>query len=87
MEDVYRAKINEEGRLVIPAAYRKQYGLGNGQEVVLRATDEGLLISTFDQALQRFQADVAALAGPDVSLVDELISDRRKEAATDRGEH
>ena len=86
MEEVYRGKINEEGRLVIPAAYRKQYGLANGQEVVLRATKEGLLISTFDQALQRFQDDVAALAGPNVSLVDELIADRRKEAATDGGQ-
>jgi antitoxin PrlF len=86
MEEVYRAKVNEEGRLVIPAAYRKQYGLENGQEVMLRATNEGLLISTFDQALQRFQADVAALVGPNVSLADELIADRRKEAATERGE-
>jgi bifunctional DNA-binding transcriptional regulator/antitoxin component of YhaV-PrlF toxin-antitoxin module len=86
MEEVYRGKINEEGRLVIPAAYRKQYGLANGQEVMLRATQEGLLIATFDQALQRFQDDVTALVGPNVSLVDELIADRRKEAATDRGE-
>jgi AbrB family looped-hinge helix DNA binding protein len=86
MEGVYRAKINEEGRLVIPAAYRKRYGLGNGQEVMLRAIQEGLLIATFDQALERFQADVASLVGPNMSLADELIADRRQEAATERGE-
>lgn len=86
MEDVYKAKINEEGRLVIPAAYRKQYGLGTGQEVMLRVTQDGLLITTFDKALQRFQDDVAALVASNVSLVDELIADRRKEAATERGQ-
>jgi AbrB family looped-hinge helix DNA binding protein len=86
MEGVYRAKVNEEGRLVIPAAYRKRYGLENGQEVMLKATQEGLLIATFDQALERFQADVAALVGPNVSLADELIADRRQEAATESGE-
>ena len=85
MDNVYRVKINEEGRLIIPAPYRKQYGLGTGQEVMLRATDEGLLIATFDQALQRFQADVAALVGPNVSLADELIADRRQEAAAEGG--
>ena len=86
MEGVYRVKINEEGRLIIPAPYRKLYGLGNGQEVMLRPTEEGLLIATFDQALQRFQADVAALVGPNVSLTDELIADRRKEAAAQGGQ-
>jgi AbrB family looped-hinge helix DNA binding protein len=86
MDGVYRAKVNEEGRLVIPAAYRKRYGLENGQEVMLKATHEGLLIATFDQALERFQADVAALVGPNVSLADELIADRRQEAATESGE-
>ena len=46
--------------MIIPAACRKQYGLETGQEVVLRVTHEGLLITTYDQALQRFQDDVAA---------------------------
>jgi bifunctional DNA-binding transcriptional regulator/antitoxin component of YhaV-PrlF toxin-antitoxin module len=86
MDEVYRARLNEEGRLVIPAAYRKQHGLENGQEVLLRATQEGLLITTFDKALQRFQDDVAALAGSNANLVDELIADRRKEAAKESGE-
>jgi bifunctional DNA-binding transcriptional regulator/antitoxin component of YhaV-PrlF toxin-antitoxin module len=86
MNEVYKAKLNEEGRLVIPAAYRKLCGLGTGQEVMLRATQDGLLITTFDKALQRFQDDVAALVGPNVSLADELIADRRKEAATAGGQ-
>jgi bifunctional DNA-binding transcriptional regulator/antitoxin component of YhaV-PrlF toxin-antitoxin module len=86
MYEFYRGKINEEGRLSIPAAYRKQCGLGTGQEVVMRPTHEGLLIATFDQALHRFQEDVTALVGPGVSLADELIAERRSEAAKERGE-
>jgi bifunctional DNA-binding transcriptional regulator/antitoxin component of YhaV-PrlF toxin-antitoxin module len=85
MDDVYRVRINEEGRLIIPASYRKQHGLAVGQEVTLRATSDGLLITTFDRTLQQFQNDVAALAGSGVSLAGELISERRSEAAAERG--
>lgn len=86
MEGIYRARLNEEGRLSIPASYRKRHGLGPGQEVMLKPTDDGLLITTFDHALRQFQQDVAALAGPNASLADELIADRRNEAIAERDE-
>jgi bifunctional DNA-binding transcriptional regulator/antitoxin component of YhaV-PrlF toxin-antitoxin module len=86
MEGIYRARLNEEGRLSIPASYRKRHGLGPGQEVMLKETDDGLLMTTFDRALRQFQQDVAALVGPGVSLADELIAERRSEAAQEHGE-
>jgi bifunctional DNA-binding transcriptional regulator/antitoxin component of YhaV-PrlF toxin-antitoxin module len=86
MEEIYRERISEEGGLNIPASYRNRHGLGPGQEVMLKATDDGLLITTFDHALQQFQNEVTALAGPGVSLASELITDRRSEAAKDRGQ-
>lgn len=81
MQDTHRARLNDEGRLVIPAACRRELGLQPGQEVLLKMTGDGLLITTFDRELAKFQDEVALLAGPGVSLVDELIADRRAEAA------
>ena len=81
MEEVFRAKLNEEGRLVIPATYRRKLGFQTGQDLMLKLTQDGLLITTFDRALSRFQDDVAALVGPGISLVEEMIADRQAEAA------
>lgn len=86
MPESYRAKLNDEGRLVIPASCRKHLGLQPGQEVLLKLTKEGLLLTTFDQALKQFQDEVAGLAGPGTSLSDEVIADRRAEAAKEDGE-
>jgi AbrB family looped-hinge helix DNA binding protein len=80
MNEVYRAKLNREGRMFVPAGVRAQAGLQPGQEVLLKVTDEGVLITTFDQALKKFQEEVRSLVGPGVSLVDELIAERREEA-------
>jgi AbrB family looped-hinge helix DNA binding protein len=54
MNEVYRAKLNEEGCLVIPAELRKALGLQTGQEVLIRKTENGLELTTFDMAVQPF---------------------------------
>lgn len=81
MNEVYRAKINEEGRMVIPAACRKRLGLQAGQEVLLTLNEEGVQLTTFDRALRHFQDEVSRLVGPGRSLSAELIAERRAEAA------
>ena len=86
MNEVYRAKLNDEGRIVIPFACRKLLGLTAGQEVMVTITDQGLLISTIGQSLKRLQNWAAKHIPPGVSLADELIADRRVEAAKEAGE-
>jgi AbrB family looped-hinge helix DNA binding protein len=81
MKEIYHTKLNDEGRLVIPSACRKQLGLHPGQEVLLKVTSDGLLLYTQDQAVKRLQDWVAKAVPTDVSLVDELITERRQEAA------
>lgn len=81
MHEVYRAKVNEEGRMVIPAPCRKQLGLKAGQEVLLTMNEDGVQITTFDQALRHFQDEVLRLVGTNRSLATELIAERRTEAA------
>lgn len=86
MNEVYRAKLNEEGRLVIPAACRKQLGLAAGQEVLLQVSGQGLLVYTPDQAVKRLQDWVACHVPPGSSLVNNLIAERRTEAAKEANE-
>ncbi len=45
-----------------------------------------MLLTSYDQALDQFQDEVTKLVGPGVSLVDEVIADRRAEAAQEASE-
>jgi bifunctional DNA-binding transcriptional regulator/antitoxin component of YhaV-PrlF toxin-antitoxin module len=81
VKEVYHARLNDEGRLVIPAVCRRQIGLQTGKDVLLKITPEGLLIYTQEQSLKRLQDWVAKGVSPGVSLVDELIAERRSEEA------
>ena len=75
-----RLRINENGRVVIPAAFRKALGINAGDEVVLRMEDDELRITTLKCRIERAQRLVRKHVKPGASLVDELIADRREEA-------
>ena len=64
--------VGDRGRLVLPADVRERYGIGEGTELVLVESPEGLALLTRDQLKRRVRAD---LAGP--SLVEDLLADRR----------
>jgi AbrB family looped-hinge helix DNA binding protein len=75
-------KIAEGGRVVIPAAFRKELGLRPGDELIMRIEEGGIRLETYAQGLRRVQAMVAKYIPRDGrSLVDELIAERRAEAA------
>jgi bifunctional DNA-binding transcriptional regulator/antitoxin component of YhaV-PrlF toxin-antitoxin module len=86
MNEIYRAKLNREGRLFVPVGCRSQAGLQPGQEVLLKVTPDGVLLYTHDQAVKRLQDWCAANIPAGVSLVDELIAERRAEAAKEANE-
>ncbi|HSY67708.1 MAG TPA: AbrB/MazE/SpoVT family DNA-binding domain-containing protein [Edaphobacter sp.] len=73
-------QIGENGRIVIPAAYRKAMGLKAGETVMIRMDEDGLHIQSKEQAIKRAQAAVRKYVGPDRSLSEELITERRLEA-------
>ncbi len=75
-----RMRVNENGRIVIPASFRKALGIDAGDEVVLRIEDDELRISTLKQRIQRAQRFVRRYVKPGRSLVDELIAERREAA-------
>ena len=74
------ARVNENGRVVIPASYRKALGIRAGDEVILRMEDDELRITTMRRRIERAQRLVRKYVKGDTSLVDELIAERREAA-------
>lgn len=75
-----RLRINENGRVVIPAPFRKALGISPGDEVILRLEDDELRITTMKRRIERAQRHVRKYVKRGVSLVDELIAERREAA-------
>jgi len=71
-------RINENGRVVIPAAFRRALGINPGETVVLRLENDELRITTLRQRLAKAQRLVRAHVPPTTSLADELIAERRE---------
>lgn len=75
------ARVNQQGRIVIPAECRAAAGLKPGDDLLIEAVGEGeLRLRTRSQALKEAQAIVARYVPKDRDLVAELIAERRAEA-------
>jgi AbrB family looped-hinge helix DNA binding protein len=75
-----RQRVNENGRVVIPASFRKALGINIGDEVVLRMEDDELRITTLKRRVERAQRLVRKHVKRGTSLADELIAERREAA-------
>ncbi len=73
-------RVNENGRVVIPASFRKRLGIRAGDEVVLQIQGDELRITTLKHNMERAQRLVRKHVKPGTSLVDELIAERREAA-------
>ena len=79
--------VSAEGRVVIPAAMRKALGLEPGSTVTFRVEGEELIMTTRLAAIRKLQALVRnAPIQKHGSVVDELIAERRAEAAREINE-
>lgn len=75
-----RIKLGPDGRVVIPAPFREALGLKEGQVLIASMEDGEVHLLTIPAAVRRAQAIVRKYVPEGVSLVDELIADRRREA-------
>jgi AbrB family looped-hinge helix DNA binding protein len=80
-----RVTLNKQGRIVIPAALRHALGVKPGDELVARVKDSQLVLETPDAILDRIQSWFSNIPSG-VSLVDELLAERRKEARRENEE-
>ncbi|HKI01647.1 MAG TPA: AbrB/MazE/SpoVT family DNA-binding domain-containing protein [Thermoanaerobaculia bacterium] len=76
----YTAQVGARGRLVLPAAVRKQMALNEGDRVVLSLEPDGSmrLVSLREQV--RKARGLFRQVAPERDLVGELLSERREEA-------
>jgi AbrB family looped-hinge helix DNA binding protein len=73
--------MNTQGRVVIPAAIRKEMGLEGTVDLIFRYEDGTLTVETIEDAVDYVQSVVAQFVASDGSLVDDLLAQRRSEAA------
>ena len=71
--------LGESGRIVLPTAIRKQFGLKSGDRLTIASGDGQIRIMNRKMALERLRAEIAKRVPAGVSLVDELIQERGEE--------
>ncbi|MGE4351789.1 MAG: AbrB/MazE/SpoVT family DNA-binding domain-containing protein [Bdellovibrionales bacterium] len=81
MQQQHHTRLQNGGRIVVPVAFRQAMKVTEGDELVLRLDESGLHVYSARQALEKARSMVDQYVGQEESLVDELIADRRKEAA------
>jgi AbrB family looped-hinge helix DNA binding protein len=82
-----KTKMSEGGRVVIPAEFRKALDLKPGDELLLFLDKGEIRLMTPAQAIKKVQEWARSIIPPGVSLVDELLQERREEAAREDREY
>jgi bifunctional DNA-binding transcriptional regulator/antitoxin component of YhaV-PrlF toxin-antitoxin module len=81
MTDSIHTKLGEGRRVAIPAELCHRYHLQPGDPVVLEPSDAGIIMRPLHDVFQEVQSFFADAAPSDIRLSDELIRERRAEAA------
>ncbi len=77
------ATMSQGGRVVVPKTYREKLGVKEGDEVIWTEIDGQIVLTSRLRQIERSQQffDVLMAGYKGGSLVDELITERRAEAA------
>ena len=78
----FTARINENGRIVIPAAIREQMGLKAGEAVVMEIQDGVLRIESHRAHIQKIQKEFSKLTATGSKLASTQLVEEREEEAT-----
>lgn len=81
----YYAHVTNDGQVVLPADVARAIGLKPGDSILIERHDSKLVVKTYQDIVREGQDRFRSLlpAGFQGSLVDELIADRRAEAAAE----
>ena len=75
-----KAKMGDNGRVLIPVEYRKMLGLNPGDELILILEEGEIRLLTPKRAVQRAQNLVQQHIPDGGNMIDRLLKDRRDEA-------
>jgi AbrB family looped-hinge helix DNA binding protein len=83
----YTTRLEKSGRILIPAAVRRQLGLSEGAQVIVKVNESGALeIKSRSQALAEVRERIRKYVPTGVDLAAELIRDRRAEVEREEAE-
>jgi|UniRef100_UPI0035CC3F68 AbrB family transcriptional regulator (stage V sporulation protein T) len=72
----YHAKVIAGGKIVIPAALRRELGIADGDSLLLtKSEDGGISLKTYGQVVRDTQQAFRAMTGEDYS-VDQFLRER-----------
>ena len=77
----YRVSISANGRMVLPASLRQQLHVEGGGLLVIREDEGRLVLESVDDAVRRAQALVRRYAPDAQNVTNELLAERRTDAA------
>jgi AbrB family looped-hinge helix DNA binding protein len=77
--DQARVNVGPQGRVVIPARLRRILAIDQGDTLVARVENGRIVLEKREQVLARLRRRFEKVPG-EVSLANELISERREEA-------
>ena len=78
--ETIKARIDKNGRLLIPSLFRQSLHLEPGDEVILYQEGNELKIRTFKESLNRARQLVKQYNKDNLDLVELLLQERREEA-------
>lgn len=78
---MYRVKIGPQGRIVVPVELRRELGIEPGDDLVAWVEDGKLVVQTRAETEREL---LAMFEGVEGSMSEELIAERRREAARER---
>ncbi len=80
-----KVRVGPQGRVVIPAAVRQALGMEVGEELIMRVEDGRMVFGCREDVVRRLRWLFAGVA-PGRSLSEELIAERREDAARETAE-
>ena len=84
MMEIFHTRIEADGKIQLPPQVLEQLDFEVGKDVELEVEKKSLRVSlSVAERVKRAQARVRKYVPEGVSLVDELIADRRREAEND----
>ena len=76
--------VGKGGRIVIPAPYRKALGIADGDAVFIKLEGEELRVVSDETEVRRAREMIDRYVPEGVSLVDELLRERRRQVAAEK---
>ncbi|WP_422929686.1 AbrB/MazE/SpoVT family DNA-binding domain-containing protein [Singulisphaera sp. PoT] len=81
MDSAIHTKLSDARRIAIPAELCQRYGLTPGDPVVLEPVEGGIVMRPLEAVIREVQAFFAGIRPHDGLMSEELIRERREEAA------